>query len=87
MQAARTLVSMEELAKLMTDEIRKFEDCKDCALTAYRLDEPDEDGCNWSMTDIVTGAVGVSPQTLAHAKGDVEARARKLYNLAEEDED
>lgn len=47
----RTLITKNELKDWLTAEIQKEEDCETCEFRGViGLQEPDEDGCNWSDT-------------------------------------
>jgi hypothetical protein len=48
---ARTLITKKELKDWLTAEIQKEDDCQTCEFRGVMgLQEPDEDGCNWSDT-------------------------------------
>lgn len=48
---ARTLITKKELKDWLTAEIQKDDDCQTCEFRGVMgLQEPDEDGCNWSDT-------------------------------------
>lgn len=48
---ARTLITKKELKDWLTAEIQKEDDCETCEFRGVMgLQEPDEDGCNWSDT-------------------------------------
>lgn len=77
-----TLISMDDLARWLTAEVRKFEGCEECLITGvYRLAAADEDGCNWSMGYM--RATNVPRAVLEPAIADVVARARQRFNLSD----
>ena len=85
MPDARAEVSREKLSEWLAEEIRKFPDCGDCkSVSVYRLQEPDEDGCNWSIGGGSITATSVPRQIWEPALANVAVRARKLFNLAED---
>ena len=48
---AKTLITKKELQDWLTAEIQKEEDCEACEFRGVMgLQEPDENGCNWSET-------------------------------------
>jgi hypothetical protein len=80
-KADRALVTQEALNKYITQEIRKIEDLEDARLTVqYLLQEPDEDGCNWSGGILNPGSKGSARYGAPHATLVIE-RARALYNV------
>ena len=49
MAIARALLTKKELQDWLTAEIQKQEECNTCEIRGViGLQEPDEDGCNWS---------------------------------------
>lgn len=83
MPNTRTSVPMDVLAEWLTSELRKFDGCDECEVTAvYRLREPDKEGCNWSMDGPPVRATGVPPEILRPALADVVARAKERFNVS-----
>lgn len=51
MAISRALLTKKELQNWLTTEIQKEDDCETCEFRGVMaLQEPDEDGCNWSDT-------------------------------------
>ncbi|HEY4341606.1 MAG TPA: hypothetical protein VGM97_16795, partial [Steroidobacteraceae bacterium] len=65
----RAVVTPEAINKYLTQEIRKFEDLEDARLTLqYLLQEPDQEGCNWSGGVLNPGSKGSARYGAPHAK-------------------
>ncbi len=79
----RQIVTREELNRYLTNEIRKIEDLEDARLEfQYVLQEPDEDGCNWSDAVLNPGSKG-SPEYGAPYARVILQKARALFNVKE----
>ena len=78
------LVTQSELSAILTAELQKIEDCAGSVITVkYRLQEPDDEGCNWSDdVSIRVGPKASSSYVIPHVEGIVR-RARARYNLVE----
>lgn len=78
----RTDVTRDVLAKWLTTELHGFNGCEECVVRGvYRLEEPDEEGCNWSMDGVPVGATGVPAELLRRALVNVMKRARERFNV------
>ena len=56
----RDLVSKDELISILNKELAKYEDCENCRFHGViELAEEDEDGCNWSRSDVIVRCSGV----------------------------
>jgi hypothetical protein len=83
MPSQRTLVSVAELSRWLTTELRKFDGCEECEISSvYQLREPDSDGCNWSREGAPVSVTGVPERVLKEALAVVIARARQKFNLS-----
>lgn len=73
---------MDALAKWLTSELRRFDGCEECEVVGvYRLQEPDEEGCNWSMEGVPVRATGVLAEILRPALVNVVTRAKERFNV------
>ena len=48
----RKQVTEEQLLELINAELRKNEECTDCRFTHIHRQKTDEEGCNWSVTNL-----------------------------------
>ena len=79
----RTLVTRAELQEILNEKLGEFEECDGCTLRQQvPLQEPREDGCNWS-TDVQVRCVGGRGSATACAKvaARIVAEAARDYNL------
>lgn len=76
----KQLVTREELAAWLTNELRKVEDCEECSVGGIvALREPDPTGCNWSDGVILSGGAPAE-YVMPHLQRIV-AQARERFNL------
>ncbi len=77
----RTLVSGDELVKILNEELAKYEECKDCSFHAppFKLVEPHKDGCNWSTINLRCS--GVPHEICSPFANRVVTEAQQKYNL------
>lgn len=77
----KTLVAAAELEQWLTAKLRKLDDCHDCKVSGVLpLQEPDEQGCNWSDS-LVVNAGGLPYDYYAKFLSVVVAEARSRFNL------
>ena len=73
----RQLLSADELTERLNGMLREYEDTGNCRFRGVQWHEPDDTGCNWESTfldgDVTDYVIAVA--------GQVETRARELYNL------
>lgn len=82
---ARKLLSRNELAAWLTAAIQKFEDCKEVKIGGVMpLQEPDDEGVNWSDQIVVTTG-GTPSDIYFNPLQKVMAEARARFNLKEDD--
>jgi hypothetical protein len=78
---ARTEVTSEQLAEIMTSRLQEYEGCEEITVgQPVRLAEADETGCNWSDGLIVSSG-GVPFAVYKNALGQVVHAAREEFNL------
>lgn len=79
MDENRQLLSADELTDHLNGMLHEYEDTENCRFRGVQWHEPDDTGCNWESTfldgDVTDYVIAVA--------GQVEARARGLYNLDE----
>lgn len=76
---ATTLITKQELKDRLTAEIQKEDDCETCEFGGVMgLQEPDEDGCNWSDT-LYLNQSGI-PDSIVRK---VVAAARAKFNISD----
>jgi len=81
--ATRKIVTRDELDRFLTDEIRKIKDLEDARLSSqYLLQEPDEEGCNWTGAILNPGSKGSPEYATPHAYAIVQS-ARQRFNITE----
>jgi hypothetical protein len=79
---SREIIDSNELNKWLTDELQKVEDCQGSILTfQYRLQTPDENGCNWSGAVVQPGPM-TSAASISVAANEIVAMARSVFNLS-----
>ena len=77
----RQLLSPAELAARLSALIGTCEGCEQVkVIDITRLDAPDTDGCNWSMS-VVLDPSGVAPEVYALAYAQMIVVARAGWNL------
>jgi len=79
----RDLISRDELAQWLTQELQKVEDCEHCSVSGILLlQKPDDQGCNWSDSITVRSA-GVPAEYFGDYLRPIIARARARFNVVE----
>jgi hypothetical protein len=74
--------SRDELIRRLTAMMQSWEGCEKVrVLEIYRLDPPDNVGCNWSST-LMLEPNGTEPEVYALGYGAIIATARESWNLA-----
>jgi hypothetical protein len=82
MTNGRELVTLSELSARLTDELQKVSDAAGSAIfVRYMLQEPDEEGCNWSDSVILKIGSGVSREVLTPYVTQLMQDARKRFNV------
>ena len=77
----RKIVSEEELISILNGELSKFGECKDCQFYhVSKLQESDNDGCNWS-SEVMLRCSGVPVKICQKFAHRIINEARKKYNL------
>ncbi len=77
----RTLVAPSAIEAWLTEQLRTLEDCQDCAVSGVMaLQEPDDQGCNWSDS-LTVNCGGVPYQYYGPHLQALILRARKQFNL------
>lgn len=77
----RQIVSKEKLQAWLTAELQKVEDCNECTVGGIMaLQQPDEDGCNWSDS-IVVSTGGVPLHYFKPHLDVIMANARARFNV------
>lgn len=81
----RTMVSERELNAWMTKELGKLGIRNGSQIfMMHRLDDPDENGCNWSAEVFVSpglNTVAVKRLVVDPAAADIVQRARAMFNV------
>ena len=79
---SRTVVSKKALIEWMNSRLQQYDECKDCRFTSVLwLADKDEDGCNWSPSNLRCS--GVPADVCKPTANHVAAQARELFNLEE----
>jgi hypothetical protein len=77
----RTFLSKTDLLGWMNTELSKHEHCNECRFTSVLLLQEEDDGCNWSSTNL--NCIGV-PATGCHPVADhVVVKAKARFNIRE----
>jgi hypothetical protein len=77
----RELVTMAYLNTVLTDAINKIEGCHGTSIRVqYRLQAPDDDGCNWSETCVPIIGLHTTTDVVPHVNRLI-ADARKRFNI------
>lgn len=80
----RRFISRNELATLMTEELRARTGRSDCSIEpSFLLRHPDDDGCNWSGASLKCAGAS-DPFLEADANATIDW-ARDRYNLDDPD--
>lgn len=82
---SRTVLPRAEINRWMTEQLRSIADCAGSELkVGYRLQEPDETGCNWTSATpgFVTPGPDITSSAVVPIANEIVDRARALFNLA-----
>lgn len=74
----RQKVSMEELLKILNDELSKYEECIDCHFDSVLPHDPDAEGRNWDKPILQCAGRLSDPCTPIAAKIVIEARRKYI---------
>jgi hypothetical protein len=78
----RTIVSRDELNKILTEELQAHSDCEGTKVTVlYDLAEPDDKGCNWSADVSLRLGDGVDKEHASLLAAAIVQKNRLLFNL------
>ena len=75
----RENISEEEILEWMNSELHKDEECEDVEFTSILKCEEDEQGCNWTVTNL-TGH-GTHPDAYKDRADAIVRQARELFNV------
>lgn len=82
MPNTRELLTLAKLSDWLTAELQRAEGAAGSSIAVqYMLQEPDQDGCNWSDSVILKVGMSASKETLAPYVVQLIQDARKRFNV------
>jgi len=82
MTIERELVTLSELSARLSDALQKVSDAAGSAISVqYKLQEPDEEGCNWSDSVILKIGPNTSREALVPYVTQLMQDARERFNV------
>ncbi len=78
----RKILKINELEAILNSELAKIEGSEGATVKLqYKLNEPDESGCNWSDTITLKTTGDAQTKYLSSFLGEIIGNARMSYNL------